>query len=201
MNNLSDLQQQFNDLPGPYLLRVSRGYTPEMDALRCEAFPEANHSATNRDVYDGRAWHLTIHYTDELAAYRRLIPGPDGFFKALTANPLLVDSWKATDWSRLVVAPSFRNLGLPKVMGLVALLVAHALGHRYVHGAASPSRQLIGLLHRLDFREVDMPISVSVQPSVSFCLQLFTCDLTKLTYSPDQRLVESWHQLGMSAMH
>ena len=121
MNNLSDLQQQFNDLPGPYLLRVSREYTPEMDVLRCEAFPEANHSATNRDVYDGRAWHLTIHYTDELAANSRLIPGPDGFFKALTANPLLVDSWKATDWSRLVVVPSFRNLGLPGVMGLVAL--------------------------------------------------------------------------------
>lgn len=200
MNLLSALQQWFNNLPGPYQLRVSREYTPEMDYPRQEAFPEANHSGSNRDVYDDRAWHLAIYYEEQLAAYSRLIPGPDGFFIKLTSSPLLVDSAAATDWSRLVVPATFRSLGLPEVMGLAALVFARALGGRYVHGAANPERQLVKMLYQLDFEAVDLPTTVNVQPGISFFLQLLTCDLHSLSYSPEERLANTWYRLGMASI-
>ena len=197
---INELQQLFTTLPGPYTLSIGREYIPAMDTPRRQAFPEANHNGTNRDIYDDRAWHLTVHLADELAAYSRLIPGPDGFFKALTANPLLADSAAATDWSRLVVPAFFRGLRLSKVMGLAALVVARALGGRYVHGAANPERQLVKLLYQLEFEAVSLPASVSVQPGISFRLQLLTCDLTRLSYVPEERLTDSWCELGVASM-
>ena len=197
---LPALKQLFATLPGPYALRIGQEYTPEMDYPRQEAFPEANHSGSNRDVYDDRAWHLAIYYVEQLAAYSRLIPGPDGFFKKLTASPLLVDSAAATDWSRLVVPATFRSLGLPEVMGLAALVVARALGERYVHVAANPERQLAKMLYQLEFEAVDLPITVNVHPGISFSLQLHTCDLHSLSYLPEERLANTWHQLGMASM-
>ena len=184
--NLHELEQLFIALLGPYNLSISRKYTPSMDALRCEVFPEANHSATNRDVCDDRAWHLTIHCAEVLAAYSQLIPGPEGFFKVLTANPLLVNSRTATDWSRFVIPASSLKIGLPEVMGAAALLLAYALGSRYVYGMATPGRQLIRLLHQLGFREVDSPVSITVLPGETFSLQLFTCDLKEVPYSPKE---------------
>lgn len=86
-------------------------------------------------------------------------------------------------------------------MGQAALLVAPALGCRYVHGEANPGRQLVSLLHQLNFQEVDSPVIVTVLPAASFSLQLFTCDVDELAYSLKERLLESWQQLNAPALN
>ena len=75
---LLGLEQLFAALPGPYVLRIGRDYTPKMDELYLTAFPEAEHLTTDEDICDARAWHLTVNHTSQLAGYGRPIPGPDG---------------------------------------------------------------------------------------------------------------------------
>ena len=196
MKDLSELQQWFSELHGPYQLRVSQTYTPEMDWLRLAAFPEAQPFGTDQDPYDIRAWHLTINHTNRLAGYGRLIPGPDGCFAGWTASPFLINTAQAADSSRWASAESFTGCGLPDVIGPAHLLLAQASGFRYVHGAVRPGRRILSLLTELGFRAVHNPINATEHHcNYSLVLQLITCDLTALTFSLQERIRSAWEDL------
>ena len=193
---LPGLHLLFASLPGPYLLKASQGYTPEMDALRLKAFPEARPVGTDQDLYDARAWHLTIHHADQLAGYGRLIPGPDGCFMGWTNSPHLVNTAQAADSSRWASAEAFTGCGLPDVIGPAHFLLAQAAGFRYVHGAVRPARRILSLLAELGFRAVGDPTNATVHHcNYSLVMQLLTCDLTTLTYYLPQRLLTAWAAL------
>ena len=194
---LPGLHLLFAELPGPYRFHLSQSYTPEMDSWRAKSSPEANTGNTNHDAFDDRAWHLTIEYKGQLAAYSRMIPGSDAYFRQIINVQGLMNTSDSIDWSRLVVPPAFKGLGLPLAMGYGCTLLAQATGMRYIHAAAEPARGLTSLIKLLGYCPVGEPSAILVPSPPPFKLQLFLLDLALPSLDLSQQPTQYWQSLAL----
>jgi hypothetical protein len=169
------------------MLRIAHGapFTEPMDVLRQSCYPSAYPSGTSKDPFDDCAIHVTVHIGKALAAYVRLVPGPDGYWTR-RGQADIPTGHDVLDLTRGAVAPVFRGQSLFELVLLEGLL--YASDHDFTHavGGSKVGRGFLPMLLELGFQKSGPPVRAHFANDKTYIGQCFATDV--------QGRAADWHR-------
>jgi GNAT superfamily N-acetyltransferase len=171
------------------MLRIAHDaqFTGPMDALRQTCYPGAYPSGTSKDPFDDRALHVTVHIGRALAAYVRLVPGPDGYFEWTRRGQADIPTGREVlDLTQGAVAPAFRGRSLFELVLIEGLLYAHDHGFTHAVGGAKVGRGFLPMLLELGFQKSGPPVRAHFANGKTYLGQCFAADV--------QGRAADWHR-------
>lgn len=149
-----------------------------MDTLRQTCYPGAYPSGTSKDRFDDRAVHVTAQIGVELAAYVRLVPGPDGYFEWTRRGQADIPTGSnVVDLTRGAVTPAFRGRALFELVLIEGLLYADDHGFSHAVGGAKVGRGFLPMLVELGFQKSGPPVQAHFANGDAYLGQCFAVDM------------------------
>ena len=164
----------------PLLIRFENDFTPDMDALRCEGWPESV-VESSRDEFDKVSLHLVIRLSvsGRPTSMVRATRCPFSPLLAWSSGraPLPSDS-SVAELTRGVVTPSMRKLGLYRLGMLETVLRLVPLGVLVMTAAIEPEFPGRFFLGELGFRNIGTPMLFDDPPRSGTWAQCIRLDVT-----------------------